>query len=327
MKKFALTIIATILVVIFAVAATSCATKVDGVVTIGVPDGAPLLSIAELYAGRSVKYADDGISYEVVSTDQINTIVAKLTNGEYDMAILPTNVAANAYNKGCDIKLVTVNTWGNLYMVGKGDTITDINSLKGKVVYLTAQAGVPTVMFKYIVNQKGAEWIESGEPVEGKVALAYADAQVIIPSIKQNKTEYAILGEPAVTKACNNAGASVVMDLQKEYKDITGSDNYAYPQASLVARVDFLEKNGAFMKEFIKAMKENGSFIAEQDRLDLFSAKVEESVPTTALKGITVATAERCFTGILLAEETRAEVNGFLSIFGIEVDDDFYYGK
>lgn len=326
MKKSIL-IIVTILVIIFALTATACATKVDGVVKIGAPDGAPLLSIAELYSGKSVKYADDGISYDVVMTDQISTIVAKLTNGEYDMAILPTNVAANAYNKGCDIKLVTVNTWGNLYMVGKGDAITDVNALCGKVVYLTAQSGVPTIMFKYILTENGVEWVESSEAVAGKVALAYADAQVIIPSIKQNKTEYAVLGEPAVTKACLNAGASVLMDLQQEYKDIIDGSQYGYTQASLVARADFLEKNGAFVEEFIKGMKDNASFISEQSNLDAFSAKVEEVAPATSLKGITTATAAKCSAKIVTAEEARDDVNEFLAIFGINVSADFYYAK
>lgn len=326
MKKSAL-IIVTILVIVFAMTATACAGKVDGVVKIGVPDGAPLLSIAELYNGRSVKYADDGISYDVVMTDQISTIVAKLTNGEYDMAILPTNVAANAYNKGCDIKLVTVNTWGNLYMVGKGNAITDVSALLGKVVYLTAQSGVPTIMFKYILTQNSVEWTESSEPVEGNVSLAYADAQVIIPSIKQNKIEYAVLGEPAVTKACVNAGASVLIDLQQEYKDIISSDRYGYTQASLVARADFLEKNGAFVEEFIKAMKGNADFISEQDNLDAFSAKVEEVAPATALKGITTATAIKCSTGVVTAKDAKEEINDFLEIFDISVSDDFYYAK
>jgi NitT/TauT family transport system substrate-binding protein len=37
-----------------------------------------------------------------------NEVVAKLTNGEVDVAALPTNLAAILYNKGVDIKLVAV---------------------------------------------------------------------------------------------------------------------------------------------------------------------------------------------------------------------------
>lgn len=136
-----------------------------------------------------------------------------------------------------------------------------------------------------------------------------------------------MLGEPAVTKACLNAGASVLMDLQQEYKDIIDGSQYGYTQASLVARADFLEKNRAFVEEFIKGMKDNASFISEQSNLDAFSAKVEEVTPATSLKGITTATAAKCSTKIVTAEEAREEVNEFLAIFGISVSADFYYAK
>ncbi len=323
-KVFRILVIVAIVVALGIVALTGCNSAVDREIKIGTPDGAPALSIGGIINGATVKYADKGISCDVVMSDAPNVISAKLTTGEYDLAILPTNVAAKAYKSGADIKILTVNTWGNLYIVGKGEEITDLSALKGKTVFLTAKAGVPTVVFKYLLASANIEFEESDKAIEGKVALQYKEATEIIPMLKKGVAEFAVLGEPAVTKASAKAGVKVVFDLQQGYKAVSASENLGFPQASLVVSGNFYKENKAFVNEFVKEIKKSAASISNQEFLDTLVENVVKTAPSTSLQGITAESATRCSVKIVDAVEVKDEVKSFLGVFGIEVDDNFF---
>ena len=72
--------------------------------------------------------------YEIVGTPDI--LVSKVLKDEIDIAVLPTNVASMLYNKGVDYQLIGINTWGVLYLVENGGTVSSFEDLKGKTVTL-----------------------------------------------------------------------------------------------------------------------------------------------------------------------------------------------
>lgn len=75
--------------------------------TVYAPDGAPALCVASLIG--------NDFDVKVVPASQIG---AAITQEKADFAILPTNLAANLYNKGAMIKILGITSFGNLYIVG-----------------------------------------------------------------------------------------------------------------------------------------------------------------------------------------------------------------
>lgn len=307
---------------------SACADPEKTAVTVGLPDGAPALAFAEIIAEQPVISENLDLKCEVVtsdgSTEAPSIVGAKLVSGDYQMAVLPTNVAANLYNKGTKIKAVTVNTWGNLYMVSKSAPLSSLNDLKGEIVYNISQSGVPNVVFTNLLNRANIEWTDTAdEAVEGKVVIKYMAATAMIPALKQGKVKYGILGEPAATRANANAGTSTVLDLQSAWADAYGGDG-GYPQAALVARADFLEKNGELVAAIAEKLASNAAYLANQDNLDKAVAKVAELAPATSLASLKVATVERCAVRAVKAADCKDAVKTFLSAFGIAVDDAFF---
>ena len=82
-----------------------------------------------------------------------------------------------------------------------------------------------------------------------------------IAALKTGTAKYAVLGEPAATMAGANAGATYRIDLQKEWKTLTGFDGY--PQASTVATDNVIENHSAFLQKFLAEMQENVAWIVE----------------------------------------------------------------
>ena len=86
--------------------------------------------------------------------------------------MLPVNVAAKLYNKGVDISLANVSTWGILYLVtlesdvkGNGRTSGERNST------LEPGAPLPYVLTQYFLSRNGLK--------EGEVHLTYLDSPEI----------------------------------------------------------------------------------------------------------------------------------------------------
>ena len=71
------------------------------------------------------------LRYEVtLGSDPANDIVPRLTNGELDIAAIPTNLAATLYNRtDGGIKLLALNTLGVLHILENGDTVNSLADL------------------------------------------------------------------------------------------------------------------------------------------------------------------------------------------------------
>ncbi len=295
-----------------------------------VPDGAPALALAQLMS-ENKQFDVANVSYHIVTGDQI---AAKVSSQEADIAILPTNAAATLYAKGVDIKLVSSNVFGLLYLMGSKN-VTSLAELKGEIVYNIGQGNTPDITFQYILEKNGIEFEISDKPVEGKVALQYvSDGSELIPLLKQGKATFGILGEPAATNAMKVASVSRLFDIQEEWKKVTGSKE-SFPQASLVIKGSLLESHPKFVKEFLAAVEKSASWLPENAEAAGTALKNNGSLLNTAL--FTEDVISRCNVRFVGAKEAKAEVMTYLNVLyefnaksvGGKLPDDafFYLGK
>ena len=225
-------------------------------VTIYVPDGAPALSVASL---MNLDTTIDGRPISVHIEANGAGVVGALTGGQADIAILPISKCVSLYNQGLDIRLLSVQTWGNLYLVGQNHV--DIQELKGKIVCCIGQNDVPGIMFRNILSYNAIEYVENSEtPTEDKVTINYySDASHFIPLLKQKKVEFGVLGEPAASKVIG-APCVQVLDFQSEWQKISGLTNKGFPQAGMVIKGE-LAKDEAFVNALLTALKQNDTYI------------------------------------------------------------------
>ncbi|MBQ7164097.1 MAG: ABC transporter substrate-binding protein [Clostridia bacterium] len=288
------------------------------------PDGAPAVAIAQIL--KDGKVGNVNINASIVSG--ADEIVTNATNGTADIAVMPVNLAARVYNLGAKIKFVSVNVSGCLYMVGK-TAITTVNDLVGKVVYNIGRGGTPDLTLKYILTQSGIAFEESETAVEGKVALQYvAAASELVPLLKTGKAEFGVMGEPAVTNCNAKAGTQTVLDIQAEWKKLTGED---YTQAGLVV-ADKVAENADFMQALIEALENSNAWCKENAASikDILSGK-----GSSLTVDFTAEIIERSNVGYVSAAAARENVEKYLNVIkgfndkligGKLPDDGFYYG-
>ena len=167
MKKF----LAFLIAAVMAIACTSCLGTGDNELqtktyTIGVVDGAPALAVTNLADGYTYKGASENVTVKTEITSNPQQIVAGMNNGTFDMAIVPLNLASTLYNKAANVgaKLVSVNIFSVLYVVGQTE-MTDLSSLKGKVVYSVGEGGTPELVLKNLLTANNIAY-EDGETAE-----------------------------------------------------------------------------------------------------------------------------------------------------------------
>ncbi|MDE7107403.1 MAG: ABC transporter substrate-binding protein [Clostridiales bacterium] len=298
-----------------------------GTIHVYMPDGAPAISLAAL-----MDNGYNGFDFTVVPSEEIAGVVSARTA---DMAIMPIDGAAKLYNSGVDIVMLSVNTHGNLYMVGNQEDI-ELSDLQGKKLGVIGQGSVPDNVLRMLLKDADIDSEISEDAVAGKVALTYNAATALIPLFKQGKLDYILLGEPAVTNAVNATGGKIAMDMQAQWE---AAFDGQFPQACLVAKGSLVKNRKADVDNFLGAVKKADGW-AELNPDKALKA-VEDNMKKgnqTTLKALNAEIVKRCNISAVLASDSRTECNAYfeklheLTAYGLGTpvltkvpDDKFYY--
>lgn len=277
----------------------------DVTLTFAAPEGTPALAIARLITDNK-SISGKNVNYKIVNP---SNIAKEMQAGLSDLVIMPVNAGATLINKGADYKLVSVAVDGSLYLVGKSETATTltIDDIKGKKIACIGQQGVPGLVFRYILKENNINIVDSPENVpENSVYVQYAGDGLQAKTAVENKSvDYAVVGEPAAT-TFKTMGFNAQMDLQAEYKNVSGKETY--PQAGIFVK-SRLASDAAFMDALFTALKASKEWVKNnpQSVNDFMKANAYESAafPAPSIVKCNV-NAEK------LTAEKKAEVLAFL---------------
>lgn len=282
----------------------------DVTLTFAAPEGTPALAIARLITDNK-SISGKNVNYKIVNP---SNIAKEMQAGLSDLVIMPVNAGATLINKGADYKLVSVAVDGSLYLVGKSDTATTatttltIDDIKGKKIACIGQQGVPGLVFRYILKENNINIVDSPENVsENSVYVQYAGDGLQAKTAVENKSvDYAVVGEPAATTFKMKFGFNAQMDLQTEYKKVSGKETY--PQAGIFVKSS-LASDAAFMDALFAALKASKEWVKNnpQSVNDFMKANAYESAafPAPSIAKCNV-NAEK------LTAEKKAEILAFL---------------
>ncbi|MGD1823088.1 MAG: ABC transporter substrate-binding protein [Pleomorphochaeta sp.] len=178
-----------------------------------------------------------------------NEVVAKLTNGEVDVAALPTNLAAILYNKGVDLKLAAVIGNGMLSVVSNSSSwMNDTIQVPG------GPSSTPAQLTSMLIGENGLD-IDDFD-LDYSITSSAQLSQLLIA----NKATSALLPEPFTTMVlAKNTDLKIVLDVQDLYESTTSINNY--PMTVLVVQNEFAKENPAALKAILKAYENSVEFV------------------------------------------------------------------
>ena len=211
------------------------------------------------------------------SIDAMRTL---LLQKQTDLAATPSYAAANLFNKGVPLRLVAMQVWGMLYVVGpKGSSAQGLQAMRGKTVAVPMPNNMPDLVFRYLLGQKG--WDTSKD-----LAIQnYADGQEALSNLLAGNAEFAVLPEHAASAGLAKAkqqGKTLerTADLQQVWAEVTGGEA-KFPMAGLVMPQEITDSNpqavGAVLNEVEACIAATNAM--SEETVNTISQKTEVPAP------------------------------------------------
>ncbi|MBO5211348.1 MAG: ABC transporter substrate-binding protein [Clostridia bacterium] len=284
------------------------------------PTGVGLANLME-----KAEKGEGNLQYSIALAANNDEIVAKIKNGEADIAAVATNLASTLYNvTNGGVQVLAINTLGVLNVVTKGYEIDSIADLKGLTIYSTGQGANPEYIINDILKNNN---LEVGKDV--KIEFV-AQPQELVVKMKTNEKAVVVAPQPVATNITNNVeGAKIVIDLNDEWDKF---HDEALTMGCIIVRKEFAEKNPDAIKIFLKEYKAS----IEKTNSDIDgTAALCEKFKIIAPAAVAKKAIPNCNVFYQDGETMKTNLSAYLNfLFGLNPKsvggklpaDDFYFG-
>ena len=176
----------------------------------------PLIHLAAL--GKSPGLAEQISFTPWRDPDQLRALALR---AEADFVAMPTNVAANLYNRGVPLKLVNVSVWGILYLVSRDADRKTLADYRGEEIAMPFREDMPDLVFQETAQALG---LNPKTDFKLRYVASPLDAMQLLIT---RRVRHALLAEPAVSMALRKTQSFPVsaiapelhraVDLQQEW--------------------------------------------------------------------------------------------------------------
>lgn len=294
-------------------------------VKVGALKGATTLGLLPLE--DKAANGEAGENYEFSMMTAADELLPMMIKGELDIALLPSNVASILYQKtNGGVTVIDINTLGVLYMVSGDSSVTGVEDLAGRTIYLTGKGTTPDYVLHYILSGNGMD-------ADSDCTLEYkSEATEVAALLAENPDAIGLLPQPFVTAACaQNDALSVILDMNAEWEKLQGEDGSRLVTGVTVVRNEFLQEHEnavvTFMEEHQASAQsmnsdvENGAKLAVASEIIAKEPIALKAIPKCNITYIDGADMKQALSGYLevLYEQNPESIGGALP------GDDFYY--
>ena len=293
-------------------------------VRVGSLKGPTSMGLAELM-DRAEKGETEN-DYTFTMAGKADELVGSVANGDLDIVLVPANVASILYTKTQgNVNVIDINTLGVLYVVASDDSISSMEDLKGKTLYMTGKGTTPEYVMNYLLSENGL--------TDGDVTLEFkSEAAEVASVLKEDPSAVGVLPQPFATAACiQNEALKPVLDLTEQWNLLNNENGSQLVTGVTIVRSDFLKEHEDAVKLFIEDHKVSAAYTSEHldEAAEMVAALgIVEKAPIAkkAMPACNIV----CITG----DEMKSALSGYLSVLeaadaksvgGQLPADDFYY--
>src|SRR5690554_5442860 len=228
--------------------------------------------------------ADIADEVEFILWSNPDQLRALALNGKVDFIAMPTNVAANLYNRGAPLKLLNISQWGALWMISRDPNMKTLADFKGHEIASPFRADMPDIVFTHLAERQG---LTPNKDFKLNYTATPMDAMQLLI---MRRIDHALLSEPAVSMALRQTKSFPVsllapelhrsVNLQQEWSRIMGTEA-RIPQAGIAVmgnKADNPQLVARFEEAYAKATRwcqENQQTCAEEvaEKIPMLSAE------------------------------------------------------
>ncbi len=282
--------------------------------------------MADNESGRTVN------DYNITLCTDNQQVMAGLTNGDFDVAALATNVASTLYHKSNGgVQLAAINTLGVLYILGPADKpLSSLADLAGKTLYATGQGANPEYVLRYLLTENGVD-------PDRDVEVVWQAAEEVTATMLQGKGEYCMLPVPAATalEAKSEGKLAACVSLSEVWDQLRNGSQLT--MGCMVVRTQFAQENPRAVEDFLKEYQASVTYMADPANLALTGeqspAQLVAKYAIAPSAAIAEAAIPQCNLVYLDGQEMRAAIQGYYEVLyaadpaaiGGSIPDDGFY--
>ena len=194
---------------------------------------APLIHMAETGALSALAGRTEFVSWR--DPDQLRMMAM---GGKADVLAMPSNVAANLFNRGAGVTLLNISTWGALWIVTRDGQRKALADYKGEEIAVPFRGDMPDIVLQLLVAKQGLD-------AQKDFRLRYVPTPMeAMQLLITRRVSHALLAEPAVSLALRKTKSFPIgliapelhrgADLQQEWGRLFASTP-RLPQAGIAA--------------------------------------------------------------------------------------------
>lgn len=202
-----------------------------------IPDGLPSVAVAKLAKEKTEIKEGYNVNYFIEKTPE--TLSTSIMKEEADIAVVPSNMAAIAYNKTENYQIAGTVGSGSFYLVST-ENINDFDQLVGKAVWNIGKGLTPDLTVRSILKDKEID--------EDNINFNYVNStNELVPLLATGKAKTGFIPEPALTSLLSkNHNIKIIKGINDTWKEINESKN-GYPQSTLIVKSSFARENEEFI--------------------------------------------------------------------------------
>ena len=151
---------------------------------------APLIHMAETNALQGVAQRTVFTSWR--DPDQLRMMAM---GGKADVLAMPSNVAANLYNRGAGVALLNISTWGSQWIVTRDAARKTLAAFKGEEIAVPFRGDMPDIVLQLLAARQGLDPLRD-------FRIRYVPTPMeAMQLLITRRVSHALLSEPAVSLA------------------------------------------------------------------------------------------------------------------------------
>lgn len=248
-----------------------------------------------------------------------------LDDEEYDIAIVPTDMAAKVYNKNSNYQICASIGEGSYYLVTSDPTITGFNStLLNKDVAIIEKNSMIDIISKSILNKNNID--------DSKVNFKYvSSAPEIVTTLALGNIRTGIVPETSLTTLLyKHSGLKILTSTNEAYEKAFNIKE-GYSQFSIIVKKDFAKSNKEYVNEFLSKVKSSIDFVNENP---LQAGAYGEELNIPIKPQVLSKAIKRCNLKFIIVDEFKNNYKELFNILynynkeavgGTVIDESIYY--
>lgn len=318
----------------------SCTPSDNYQLKIGYLNGPTGMGMAKLINDNGGIDGNDKYTFSATTAELVGAAVSKGgSSGGFDIACMPTNLAATLYNKNSDIEILAINCLNSIYVIT--DKITTVNTfadLDGKTIY-TCKGGTPAPILNALLDAYDIDATVTDE-FNDQIIAKPEDLSAVLTA-KDGAPAIVVAPEPVITSAnlalksdnTNDNEYSIDIDLGAVWKEKFDTD---ITMGCIVANKNTIENHKELVNAFLAEYKASIEYVGASANIDnaaelIKDAGIMDAVPAakTALTNLN----RGGYIAYLDGAEMKTALEKVYNAFGMQLiggklpDEDFYYEK